>query len=506
MTRMFKTLPFGMCLTGAVVFAADVGSSPSAPTFTLHDLLVGALNSNLELQAKRIDPQIQQFRVSAAWGAFDPSVGIGSFVSETDQPQNQRDFLATGSISRLFEENIIHYEAGLTGKLPTGGNYTFSTSVERNINTVNRSFTSLYRPEYTSKSSVSLTQPLLRDFGFRSSLAEVRLNKSALKVSQHELEITVIKLLATVTNAYFEMVFGQENLLVKRQAVELAENLVRESDRRVQEGKLAQLDVVQAKVRLSEAQEELLLAENFLAQRRNTLRALTRDKIEFDEAEWLVDGSFLTRESPELQRDHLLARMFERNPSYLAGMELARSEDIRIAYARNQRWPRVDLKASYSENGLGADWEDAYAKIRHRHGPSWSLGLVVNVPITRRVERARLGEAKSRKAQALLNIKQTEVQLLSAFDTAFRDIRSAQERMTLVHGSVGLAETALRAEERRLANGTTTSYNVGVVQRDLSTARSRELATVVDLNKAITGLYALIGTLPEEMRVDVTTE
>jgi outer membrane protein TolC len=334
----------------------------------------------------------------------------------------------------------------------------------------------------------------------------VRLNKSALKVSQHELEITVIKLLATVTNAYFEMVFGQENLLVKRQAVELAENLVHESDRRVQEGKLAPLDVVQAKVRLSEAQEELLLAENFLAQRRNTLRALTRDKIEFEEAEWLVDGSFLTRVSPELQRDHLLARMFERNPSYLAGIELARSEDIRIAYARNQRWPRVDLKASYTENGLGADWEDAYAKIHHRHGPSWSLGLVVNVPITRRVERARLGEAKSRKAQALLNIKQTEVQLLSAFDTAFRDIRSAQERMALVHGSVGLAETALRAEERRLANGTTTSYNVGVVQRDLSTARSRELATVVDLNKAVTGLYALIGTLPEQMRVDVTAE
>jgi hypothetical protein len=49
----------------------------------------------------------------------------------------------------------------------------------------------------------------------------------------------------------------------------------------------------------------------------------------------------------------------------------------------------------------------------------------------------------------------------------------------------------------------TTSYNVGVVQKDLSTARSREQATFVDLNKAVIQLYALVGILPDEMKTEI---
>lgn len=505
MTKSLKLLAFALGLAGSIARGATAPEATSGTPVQVHDLLVAALNANLELQAKRIDPQIAQNHVTAALGAFDPAFAIGGFASTTNQPQNQKDFLATGSVSRLYQEDLIRYEAGFIGKLPFGTNYTLSSSVERSDNTFNRQTTSLYHPEYTTKSTLSITQPLLRDFGFSSNLAEVRLSRSALVLSKHELSATVVKVIATVMNAYYEMVFGQENVKVKQQAVTLAENLVHETQRRVDEGKMSKLDIIQARVRLSEAREELLLAHNFLAQRRNTLREVTRDKFDMEDTDWLVDSAYLTHTAPALDRNALLARMFETSPAYLAGLEQARSEDLRIAYAKNQRWPRVDLKASLSDNGLRNDWSSAYTDIKNRRGPDWSAGLVVNVPITGRTERAKLSEAKSRKAQALMNIKRNEVLLLSAFDTAMRDIHSAQERVALVQESARLAASALDAEEKRLATGVTTSYNVGVVQKDLSTARSREQATYVDLNKAVIQLYALIGTLPEEMQTEIKT-
>jgi outer membrane protein TolC len=502
MNRLLKFLILGLGGAGAIALGAETPAASTGGPVALQDLLVAALNANLELQAKRIDPQIQQFRVTGALGAFDPAFAIGAVSSSIIQPQNQKDFLATGSVARIYEDETLRFEAGFTGKIQTGLTYTLSSSSERSDNTFNRQVTSLYHPEYTTKTTLGITQPLLRDFGSAATLAEVRLNKSALLVSNYELSATVIKIMANVLNAYYEMVFGQENILVKQQSVALAENLVHETGRRVEEGKMGRLDVIQAGVRLSEAKEELLLAENFLVQRRNTLRELTREKFDLDEPNWLVDGSYLSHTAPKIDRNRLLALLFERNPSFLAGIEQARSEDIRIAYAKNQSWLRVDLKASLGENGLSNYWGSAY-RDGHSRDADWSAGLIVNIPITGRTERARLGEAKSRKVQALLNVKRNELLLLSAFDTAMHDIASVQERVALVQESAKLAASALEAEEKRLATGLTTSYNVGVVQKDLSTARSREQATFVDLNKAVIQLYALVGILPDEMKTEI---
>ncbi len=505
MIKPLKLLLFGFACQISFALGAESSIHPVGTPISLHELLVAAFNTNLELQAKRLDPQMQQFRLRVASAAFDPAFAVGAFSSTTNQPQNQRDYLATGSIARIYHEDLIRYEAGFEGKLQTGMNYTLSSSIERSDNTFNQQSSSLYHPEYTAKSALNITQPLLKDFGFAATLAEVRLNKSALAVSKLDLNATVLKVMATVLNAYYEMAFGQENVLVKEQSMALAENLVHETERRVEEGKMGRLDIIQARVRLSEAREELLLARNFLAQRRNTLCELTRDKFDLDQGDWFVDASYLSHSAPTLDRNRLLALLFERNPTYLAGLEQARSEDIRLAYVKNQHWPRVDLKASLSENGLSNYWGPAYTDFRNRRGTDWSAGLVVNIPITGRAERAKVGEAKSRKAQALLSVIRNELLLLSAFDTAMHEIASAQERVALVHESVQLAASALDAEEKRLATGMTTSYNVGVVQKDLSTARSREQATFVDLNKAVTQLYALVGTLPEEMKIEIKT-
>jgi outer membrane protein TolC len=499
-----------------IVSSLAAADTAPAPVLTLHDLLVNAVNANLELSARRIDPEIQQNRLDGAWGAFEPSWVAGYSYSSSERPQNYDGAGvlggATGRYAPLFEENIRRGQTGITGRLPFGTQYELLTGVDRTDNTSIASGGSIispgarFRPEYVSTSTLTITQPLLKDFGFAANLAEVRLQKSALKTARHDLTATALRILRDVASAYYEMVFAQENIRVKEEAIAVAEALVRDNQRRVDEGRMAPIDVTQANSRLSEAREELLLAQNFLAQRRNTLRELTRDQFDLDGADFTVDPSFIVRTAPAIDRDKSLDTLFKSNPTYLASVELASSEDIRIAYARNQRWPRVDLKASIGYNGLNDNVSSSYKDYGNRDEPTYSVGLVVNVPLGDRTGRARLAEARNRKRQALFALKRSEVVLLSAFDTAQRDIANAAERTRLVKDSVSLAAASLDAQQRILGSGKTTSYEVAQAQRDLSTARSRELATLVDLNKSIAHFEFVLGTIADYLRVDLKNE
>ena len=497
--------------TLAVSLSAPLGAQTDATvagvrTYTLHDLLVSALNTNLELQAKRIDPEIQDLRVDAALGEFVPNAIAAGNYSSTERPKTSQEQSSISSIfggtnDPILRDDLGRFQVGVAGRLPTGTTYEAVTGLDEARNSYNQ-----FNSEFVAVSTVSVTQPLLRDFGTTANLAEVRLQRKAATASRFELQTVALRIIRDVANAYHEMVFAQENVTVKEEAVKVAQDLVRENQRRYEEGRMAPIDVTQAQSRVAEAREELLLANNFLAQRRNLIVQLTQDSFEFDQVDIVVDRSFVIETAPGVDRDSALEDMFDLNPSYLGSIELTEAEDIRVAYAKNQRWPRVDLKASFGYNGLGKTMTRSYRNYWEREQPSWSAGLVVNYPIWDLTGKSRLEQAKKRKAQALLELKRTEVVLLSAFDTATRDLDNAAQRIELVQDSVRLAESALDAELKRLASGLTTSFNVAQAQRDVSTARSRALATRVDLNKAYTQLGFVLGTLARDLKVEIVAE
>lgn len=500
---IFKPLALSAVFLFAAVGSAQTSpANPAAPT-SLHDLLVRALQANLELQARRLEPEINADRITGAWGAFDPTFTIGGLHEESEKALNQRDFLGSGQVSRLYEEANNRFQAGLSGRIPTGATYEVLVDHARLDNTYNRKALSLFHPEYQSTAVLRVTQPLLKDFGFTANLAEVRLAKNAKKISDSEFRSSVLRVIGQTMAAYFEAVFAQENIRVKEQAITLAENLHRENSRRAEEGKMATIDVIQAQARIAEAKEELILAQSLLSQRRNTLKELTREEFDFTAPDMVFSTDSLQLAVPELGRDVVLKNVFDKNPTYLSAVESAKTEDIRLAYAKNQLWPRVDLKATFGYNGLGRDFDNSFMDFGDRTQPDWSAGVTVTVPTFNRQARSRLSEAKKRQIQAALNVKHVEITLLSAVDTALRDINAASQRVELVKQSTKLAESALEAEQKRLLTGLTTSYNVLSLQKELSQARSRELATLVDLNKAITTLLLVEGTLAESMNIMV---
>jgi len=193
------------------------------------------------------------------------------------------------------------------------------------------------------------------------------------------------------------------------------------------------------------------------------------------------------------------------NPDYLGQLKKIASENIRVAYAKNQRLPQLDLKASYGLNGLGRDHDEALKDMERRDFPSWSVGLELHIPLTGGIKvRNELDAAKLRRKQALVGLKEIETQVGSAIDVAVRKIRAAQESVRSYETVVKYNQNLLEAQMARLQVGRVESRKVLEVDAELFEAKNSLLDAHVQFRRALLELELIEGTLLKTRNLDLT--
>ena len=68
------------------------------------------------------------------------------------------------------------------------------------------------------------------------------------------------------------------------------------------------------------------------------------------------------------------------------------------------------------------------------------------------------------------------------------------------------AEAALEAEEKKLENGKSTSFFVLQLQRDLTSARSQEIQSLSEYNKAVSSLSLLEGGILQAREISLEAD
>ncbi len=500
----YRCLPFFRACWGAallIVSLLPAGASlvSDGQTLDLNGVVRQTLASNLDLQIRDQTPLIAQDAIVRAQAEFDPSLFLEIAYDESERQQNAIEFVGTGGIvpqQSLFDEENIRGRFGIGGKLFTGLEYELSANISELTNSINRdSPTALFSPEYVTFTGLSLTQPLLQGRGPTAALAEVRIARRELNVSEYERELEVTNKVIEVTNAYYDLVFGQENLRVKDDAVRLAEQLLAESRKRYEAGRMSALDVAQAEVKVSEAQEAVLLARDFFRERQVSLLKLISPT--FD-AMTLPDF----RVSAQFSNNYdvgataaLIAKAREGRPDFLLAMEEVSTAGLRRSQTRNGALPSLDLQFSYGLNGLSNSWGNSVDRLWEADQPTWRAGFVFNAPLGNRSARAEARAAKRSETQAQLRLQQVEVNLKLDIHNAVSRLRLQSERLETAATSRRVAEEALEAENKRLEAGQTTSFNVLLFQDKVSSSRTRELAAQVDLEKTLAEVWAASGQL-----------
>ncbi len=523
--RAITSLAAALCVVTVPLTAGEIdvpalptdipGLAPTADDVLPLDLAAAyelALNRNLDLQVGRYSIAAADSNVFANTGIFDPNLTAGISA----------DFTRVPSASVLEGEEIAESRNTRFG---IGANTLLPTGTYLEVQTGGRRFGSnapiyLINPTYNADLAVSLRQPLLDGFGTLYNRAGIVVAEIARDQTSAGFESTVVTTLQEVENAYWDLVAARRAIEVSQQSLELAEQLLGETQERVKVGTSAPIDTVQSEATVATRQQNLIYARNAAANAEDMLKAA----LGFDDPhEWLV--TIDTTESydyhpiePDLRES--IETAHSKRPEIREQQLQIQQLDYNARVAKHVTLPNLDLEASYGFGGLDGDTtiqdpdtgEDvkvnggfggAYDQLIDWNYPRWSVGLNFSMPIGN-------NEAKARLAQRRFEAKQGEVRLAGLEQEITRQVRFAVRALYDGAAAVDAAEAAMvlakrnvEAEQTKFDNGLSTNFQLSQIQEDLANAQLALIRAHLDYRKALVGYYVATGTLLDRHNVKI---
>ena len=496
---------------GGIVTQAALQASRDARAarrfdLTLDDAVQRALERNLDIAVQRINPLVQDMQVATANAAFLPFASSGFGVNQRTSP-NRTLFDGGG----LRGANIINeqgnYDLGVVQRMKWGGGQYDVTWNSSRFETT--SIFTTFNPSFGANMTLNYTQPLLRGFRTdpqRTQLVVQRINRD---ISDIDLEETIVNTLANVRLAYWELVYARAAVDVQRQALELAEQLVRDNRARVEIGTLAPIDVVQA-------QSEAALRRQLLAQAVQILRTnelALKQLIVGGTSDELWDAEINPTDEPQIDAppidlDEAIRGALERRTDISRVRQQIDINDAQVDNLRNSTLPALDVVGSYQLTGQGGPrlvpsgssfealfggaggvipggYGDALDNIVDADYPFWSVQLQMTYPLGQSADKAAYERARLQRQQNEAQLRRTELQVAGEVTNAAIQIEAIQERIEAAIAARELAEEQLRAEESKFEVGLSTNFLVLQMQRELAFAQDVELRAIFDYQRAL---------------------
>jgi outer membrane protein TolC len=501
-----------ICLAAAAFFCfsthgaeLDGSKLKRRSPLTLKEFVQKVLERNEVIQAQMLETEIGRQNIKIQKGVFTPS-----FVSDFEYVDSKRaNTVEQQANLGLFASNVFNQRNkslnnGVEWTVVTGGQLRLGQGVQQLKNNVNTA--GFPGGEFVSNLGLSITQPILKNFGKRATMANIRLAAAASDVAFEGYRKALIELVATAEASYWDLYLTQEQYRISGESVELAQSVLKDSEERVRVGKASELEVLQAQAGVStrmalqnEALQRALEANN----RANTLYGAS--SLQAVTVVSPTDTPKVQSLSMDLQ-DHWLDA-FDMNPDFGIRKLEAGQEDIRLAYAKNQRLPQLDLRASYGVNGLGGAYQSSFDQLFDADFPAWTVGFEFRIPLDGgRMGKRQVEVAKLRAKQALLNIKQTESQLINGIDTSLEKVRTFANNINSYQTVVDFNQKVLDSELTRLEVGRTTSRAVLEAEEDLFEAKVSYFQGLVQYERALLELESIKGSLLRNRSLELSKE
>jgi outer membrane protein TolC len=482
------------CAAVTVAMAAETNAvAPRA--MALQDCIQSALQHNFDVQIERYNPQISLYNLNAAYAGFDPTFNISGQHKYNVQPGGGFNQFSTNSIPARATD-ADSFTSGLGGTLPEGLQYNFTGNIADTTSTAN--------PESTAGSiGVQLTQPLLKDFWIDSTRLNIRVAKNRLKFSEQGLRQQIITSVTAVANAYYELIYAQENLKVQQEALDLSQTQLDQDKQRMQIGTLAQLSVQQDEAQVAQNQANLITAQSTLETDQNTLKNLITD----DYVKW---------HDTDIQPTETLAaplQLFDLQDSWSKGMTQrpdllearlnVEQEGIQLKFYQNQLFPQLDLIGTYGYNGASKEYSGTIDQWNQGNAPFFSYGAQLSVPLSSVGPRNQYKSSKATLQQVVLQLKQFEQNVMVQIDNAVKQAQSAYQSVDATKQARIYAEDALDAEQKTYAVGKATTFDVLQLQNNLTSARGQEIRSLANYEEALANLDAQEGSTLEKNNINL---
>jgi len=465
---------------------------------SMQDCINLALKSNLNIQVQRINPEIQNALLTIAKGYFDPSISFGPSYNNSKDLALNTSSTASNIPIVTRTGNTQNLSFGITKPVVTGGSYGLSFNSNRSD--INAQFVN---PAYRSGLTLSITQPLLRNFG-------VSVNKSSIIIAQNNKDISVLRLksqlintLSAVQNSYWDLVFSIENLKVQQFALKQAQDLLNINKKFMDNGKATISDILQAQAAVASREADVISASDAIKSSEEELKRITnifQDKALWDASIQPLDTPSFEEVKADLQES--INTALKNSPEYNQALLDLKSDDISIRVAKNQVLPAMDLTGSLLLDGLNNKLGDTMSQVGKADYKTWSASIALRIPLGGRVSKAGLKRTKLIKDQDLLDLKDLEQQIIMDVRDSIRGLESDRTRINATTAAEDFAQQVLAVEDRKYNLGLSTSYQLLQFQASLTTAAQNRLKAVIDYRKSIVNLYQSTGVTLEKLNIE----
>jgi outer membrane protein len=432
-------------------------------------------------------------------GVFDPSVSFAFSVDRTASPLNTEVVSGLPSVTT----GTRAFSVGYTQAFSSGTSFSVSYGYQRQGST---QLHLIYNPAFTPGFTASVSQQMLNGFGFKVNRALIMVAENEQKIERESFRQQTVTALVSAENAYWDLIAAQESVRASELALAAAERLAENNRISYEVGVMSRLDVVTAESQAAGSRRDLIVAQTNEQYAELNLKSMLVKSLEEPLASAAIEATdtFPDPEQTQLPAlDKAMAIGKENRPEISVAEGNMKSQRDVQPFVKNSLLPNVNIFALVNTEALYSVFGTAFTEVVEGKYPQVAFG--VSVTFSLRNRQAQADEVRSR-----LEYRQSEDTLVRTKSQVEVDVQNAWIASTQAKGQVAAAKEATRlavvkldAEQKKLAVGISTSYNVILAQRDVFTARLAEVQARDTYAKARVTLDQAMGTTFENSRITV---
>ncbi len=445
---------------------------------------------------------------------FDPSILAGASLTQLIYPQS--DAFQTGS--NFFSSHTLSGNAGYIQGFSTGTvfNATFSSTQ------VSEASTRLNLNPFTSSSlNVTITQPLLQGFGVSMNKRFIHIARNENRIAREVFTQQLISTISDTMRLYWDLVSLQQDLQVKRESLEAAERLYRDTKNEVELGTQAPVDLTSTMAQVASNRQAYINEQGMVLQQELLLKeVLTRQGISEPALATASIETVTPIETPDANSLEPLVNLIDTAMRQRPDLALASAEEENVRSSlkgsHNALLPELNLVASMQNNGgvgvassatatqgqpsvpspsnLLGGYGSLLGQVFGRDFPDYSVGAQLNIPIRNRIARADAARDELQYRQSEVRVQQLRSQVRLQVGNAFIAIQQARESYKAAVEARTLQEQALDVERAKFKAGVSTVYEFMQHESNLAEAKSVEITALGVYAKSRIALARAIGS------------
>ena len=440
--------------------------------------------------------------------SFDPTVTIIGSVAHTTTPQSNT--ILTGTTALIQENRTLQAIYNQTWDFGMSAQFTYYNQYT-NVNSALFSID----PYTTGYLDLQITQNLLYGFGSAVNGRNIRVQKNNIKVTNLQFRSQVATTVSSVLNLYWDLVEFWEDVRARQRELTAAQQLLDNNRKQAEAGTLAPIEVTRAEAQVYVSQQDLLVSQTNLLQQETVLKnAISRNGIANStllDAHIIPLDTITISERDETPPVEQLVELALANRSEIAQSRLnIDSDKLNLVGIKNALKPTLQAFAELTNNGLtgtltpvgeqtpgvpylAGGYGNLLGEMFRRNFPNYSAGVALNIPLRNRAAQSDYVTSELGLRQSELGLQQNINQVRVDVQNAVIGLQQARARYVAAVKASSLQQQTLEADQKRLALGASTAYQVVLDEQNVASAASSQVQALANYSHARIGLDQALG-------------